>query len=97
MTKKSVIIISIILYFGVILITSSPFQHNSVLDTHSSFSLNNNIQSIYAEEDGDGGGDDGDGGGDDGDGGGDDGDGGGDDNGDDMETEWRRQWRRQWR
>src|ERR671912_2553172 len=81
MTKKSVIIFSLIIYLGIILTTSSPFQNNSVLDTHSSFSLNNNIQSIYAEENGDGGGDDDDGGGDDDDGGGDDDDGGGDEDG----------------
>ena len=59
MTKKSVIIFSIIIYLGVILTTSSPFQHDNLLDNHSSFSLYNNIQLISAEEDGDGGGDDG--------------------------------------
>ena len=56
MIKKSVLILSIIIYFGVILTTSSPLQHNNVFDNNSSFPLKNNIQFIYAEGD-DGGGD----------------------------------------
>ena len=56
MIKKSVLIIGIIIYFGVIFTTSSPIQHNNVFDNNSSFPLKNNIQFIYAEGD-DGGGD----------------------------------------
>ena len=52
MTKKSVIIVSIILYFGVILITSSPFQHNNIFNNYASFSFNDNFQFVYAEDDG---------------------------------------------
>src|SRR5215204_376958 len=51
MTKKSVLIFIIILYFGVILLTSLPFQHTSLFKNNASFSLNNNFQSAYAEDD----------------------------------------------
>ena len=83
MTKKSVILVSIILYFGVILITSSPFQHNSIFNNDANFSIKDNSQFVYATSDGGGDGGDGDGGdGDGGDGDGGDGDGGDGDGGD---------------
>jgi hypothetical protein len=54
MTKKSVIIISIVFYLGVILITSSPFQHNSLFKNNASFSLNDILPVVYAKDDGGG-------------------------------------------
>src|SRR5215204_4927598 len=54
MTKKSVLIFIIILYFGVILVTSLPFQHTSLFKNNASFSLTDLLPVVYAKDDGGG-------------------------------------------
>ncbi|HET9807670.1 MAG TPA: hypothetical protein VFP49_12250 [Nitrososphaeraceae archaeon] len=54
MIKSSLVSISIILYLGILLISASPFNASTNLfENNSSFTLNHNMQFVYAEHDDD--------------------------------------------
>jgi hypothetical protein len=46
---KKLLIISIIVYLGIVLTTSSPFQDNTLFQDKVNTSVNPNIQSVYAQ------------------------------------------------
>ena len=50
---KKLFITSIIIYLGLILMTSSPFQANNLFQDKTNTSVNDNIQSVYAQKNGD--------------------------------------------
>ncbi len=50
---KILFITSIIIYLGLILMTSSPFQANTLFQDKTNTSVNDNIQSVYAQKNGD--------------------------------------------
>ena len=50
---KKLFITSIIIYLGLILLTSSPFQANNLFQDKTNTSVNDNIQSVYAQKNGD--------------------------------------------
>ncbi len=47
---KKLFITSIIIYLGLILMTSSPFQANNLFQDKANTSVNDNIQTVYAQE-----------------------------------------------
>jgi len=59
MLKKSFTIIGLIIYFSIILTTSSPFQNNNLFEDNTISFVTNNTEFVYAEEE-NGGDDDGD-------------------------------------
>jgi hypothetical protein len=50
---KKLFITSIIIYLGLILLTCSPFQANNLFQDKTNTSVNDNIQSVYAQKNGD--------------------------------------------
>src|ERR671914_527794 len=51
MLKKSFTIIGLIIYFSIILTTSSPFQNNNLFEDNTISFVTNNTEFVYAEED----------------------------------------------
>ncbi|HEX7257956.1 MAG TPA: hypothetical protein VF242_07835, partial [Nitrososphaeraceae archaeon] len=50
MLKKSFTIIGLIIYFSIILTTSSPFQNNNLFEDNTISFVTNNTEFVYAEE-----------------------------------------------